>query len=307
MVYITENIASSASCKTSPGAWRPARKGTGTTKEALLKAVRAMMVKYGGRISWRKFITESGMRECDVLRYHSGWNGVLAEAGCTDVARNRRVDPEWLLADWGGVVRKIRRIPTWKEYRLHGQYALSTFVAHFKAWSRLEREFRKFAEKKADWKDVMELLPPSVSAAKKLRESVRAQARLWSGKGAMRLPGRPVRGDRLGIDGMARAPVNEQGVVFLFGLLAVQLGFEVESMQSSFPDCEATRKLATGAWQTLRVEFEYESRNFRTHRHNPEKCDLIVCWVHNWSDCPKNIEVIELSAVVKRLGPLVPA
>jgi hypothetical protein len=31
-----------------------------------------------------------------------------------------------------------------------------------------------------------------------------------------------------------------------------------------------------------------------------ERCDLIVCWVHNWPECPENLEVIEMSTVVKR-------
>jgi hypothetical protein len=28
---------------------------------------------------------------------------------------------------------------------------------------------------------------------------------------------------------------------------------------------------------------------------------VIVCWRHNWADCPANIEVIELSSIMKRL------
>jgi hypothetical protein len=42
----------------------------------------------------------------------------------------------------------------------------------------------------------------------------------------------------------------------------------------------------------VRIEFEYRSRNFAAHRHDPGGCDPIVCWVHDWPDCP--IEVLEL-------------
>ena len=38
---------------------------------------------------------------------------------------------------------------------------------------------------------------------------------------------------------MAYAPVNEMGVVFLFGWMAPQLGYVVHWLQSEFPDCEA--------------------------------------------------------------------
>ena len=48
----------------------------------------------------------------------------------------------------------------------------------------------------------------------------------------------------------------------------------------------------------LRIEFEYESRNFLRHLHDPSQCDIIVCWKHNWKGCPGEIEVIELGTVI---------
>jgi hypothetical protein len=57
------------------------------------------------------------------------------------------------------------------------------------------------------------------------------------------------------------------------------------------------------AWQGVNIEFEYESRNFRVHGHPPEGCDIIVCWIHNWPDCPPGLEVIALSEEVKRFKP----
>jgi hypothetical protein len=47
------------------------------------------------------------------------------------------------------------------------------------------------------------------------------------------------------------------------------------------------------------IEFEYQSSNFHDHGHSPEDCDLIVCWIHDWEDCP--IEVLELMSQVKYL------
>jgi hypothetical protein len=51
-----------------------------------------------------------------------------------------------------------------------------------------------------------------------------------------------------------------------------------------------------GKWQRVRVEFEYESRNFLKHLHEVKGCDVIVCWIHNWPECP--LEVVELRSVV---------
>jgi hypothetical protein len=111
-------------------------------------------------------------------------------------------------------------------------------------------------------------------------------------------PGRPMMGAPLKLRGLAYEPVNEMGVVFLFGMVAARLGFRVEALQMSFPDCEAKLEVEPGRWQHMRIEFEYESRKFRDHRHDPEKCDMIVCWRHNWAGCPERIQVVELGKIV---------
>lgn len=109
---------------------------------------------------------------------------------------------------------------------------------------------------------------------------------------------RPLLGAPTRIPGLAHEPVNEMGVVLLFGMLAEKLGFIVESVQSSFPDCEVKWEVEPGRWQRLRIEFEYESRNFKDHGHDPRGCDLVVCWRHNWNNAPPELEILELSSLL---------
>jgi hypothetical protein len=85
-------------------------------------------------------------------------------------------------------------------------------------------------------------------------------------------------GELLNFRGLLHAPVEEQGVVFLFGMVARELGYIVESVTTGFPDCEAKRRIGNGRWEKVRIEFEYQSRNFNIHGHNPNRCDVIVCW-----------------------------
>jgi hypothetical protein len=109
-------------------------------------------------------------------------------------------------------------------------------------------------------------------------------------------------GDFINFRGLQHAPVNEQGVVFLFGMICREIGYVVEIVRQGFPDCEAKRKIVNkpGKWQKVRIEFEFQSRSFRSHGHDPNMCDLIVCWENNWKECP--IEVIELQDVIKKLA-----
>ena len=133
--------------------------------------------------------------------------------------------------------------------------------------------------------------PSPPAPAKALRDKVRYPP----------LHGRPTYGGTLDFRGLRHEPVNEQGVVLLFGLVAKELGYIVESVQSGFPDCEAKRQIAPQRWQRVHIEFEFESRNFRDHGHPLTGCDVIVCWRHNWPDCPPQIEILELSSIIKSL------
>jgi hypothetical protein len=108
-------------------------------------------------------------------------------------------------------------------------------------------------------------------------------------------------GQPMDFRGLRHAPINEQGVVYVFALVAQELGFRVEAIGTAYPDCEAIRQIdKSEKWQRVHIEFEYASSNFVTHKHPIEGCDLIVCWKHDWKECP--IEVIELSSEIVKLG-----
>lgn len=89
---------------------------------------------------------------------------------------------------------------------------------------------------------------------------------------------------------------NELELIYLFGVLHdIFDDFRIQSIQQlGFPDCIARRKVGKDRWEEVRIEFEYESRNFFQHAHPSDGVDIIVCWKHNWAECPKEIEVIEL-------------
>jgi hypothetical protein len=80
--------------------------------------------------------------------------------------------------------------------------------------------------------------------------------------------------------------------------MAERLGFLVNAVRMSFPDCGAMRQAGPDMWESVRIEFEYQSGNFRKHGHDPKGCDLIVCWEHNWPECP--VEVLALKDEITR-------
>ena len=111
-----------------------------------------------------------------------------------------------------------------------------------------------------------------------------------------------VYGDPIEFRGVRHAPVDVGGVIFLFGMVARELGFNVEAMSSGFPRCEAKRQIAAGKWARLRIEFELESRQFRDAGRNPAACDLIVCWRDTWPDRPATLDVLALDRILPTLS-----
>jgi len=88
----------------------------------------------------------------------------------------------------------------------------------------------------------------------------------------------------------------ESAVVFLFG--GLYRFFNFTGIHFGLP-----RGLDCGViWheEHKSVEFEVFSKNFRAHIRKGDvtqadyKDTIIVCWKHNWEECPKNIDVIEM-------------
>jgi len=194
------------------------------------------------------------------------------------------IDDQALLADWGGGVRKTGRILTLLKYRREGKFDHRTFVRLFGRWRVVPQKFREFAKNKPQWRDVVEIIN-------------RAGNKKTDTSGCPKIQTGHIYSNQLNCAWLRHEPTNENGVIYLFGVLAPRLGYMVETIQVGFPDCEAKQRIAEGRWRRVRIEFEYESRNFREHGHDPDGCNVIVCWRHNWKDCPPTLEVVELAAM----------
>jgi len=104
-------------------------------------------------------------------------------------------------------------------------------------------------------------------------------------------------GERIDLPVLNYAPLNEMGVILLFGYYLRDLGFShLEEIRAGFPDAIGMQKVDERKYRRVRIEFEFKSRNFITHDHRVEDCDVIICWEDNWADCP--LEVIELKSAL---------
>ena len=276
-------------------------------KRQIVNAIAAVARKLGRAPSRAEFHSQSGISAYFVLQYFRTWSEAVRAAGLRPYTRNAKVESRALLEDWGEAVRKNRGIPPRHIHLRLGNYNPGTLAKRFGGWSSVPEAFRNFARSRREWADVMALLPeraarrPARKSERQLPRSDPAPSAAARKTWHVRLRDRPIYGNPSPFRWLRHEPMNEQGVVFLFGMLAKELGYWVQNVQKGFPDCEALRQIAPERWQRVNLEFEFESRNFREHGHPASGCDVIVCWRHNWDECPRHIEVIELARVIESI------
>ncbi len=239
------------------------------TREAIVGWVRARK----GRAVMAEFERETGIGKKTVYRlFAGGWGAVLAEAG--RVEGTRRVDAKEVVARLARLEKELGRGVTWNELAKRGRGA--------------DEQGSPGTPPPAS-----QTRPPPPPAA---GEGAHAPA---AGEGATGEQGkREQYGRPLVAGAVVCEPVNELGVVCLFGAMAAELGFYVMRVRGEFPDCEALRRVEVGRWERVRVEFEYRSGNFARHGHDARGCDVIVCWENDWEGCP--IEVVALKGEMGR-------
>lgn len=79
---------------------------------------------------------------------------------------------------------------------------------------------------------------------------------------------------------------NELGVIVKFAQQCEEHGWEIVSIQSQFPDVIIKSTDQDRVWL---AEFEYQASSFKAHKHDLRECDVIICWINDWSDCPITI------------------
>ena len=95
---------------------------------------------------------------------------------------------------------------------------------------------------------------------------------------------------------MRWTPTNEMGVVALFIEFRRELGFPlVEVIRTRFPDAAVFEDASKGYVRRY-IEFEFKSSGFKAHLKSKRQCHYVICWEHDWKDCP--IPVIELRLLI---------
>ena len=264
-------------------------KEKGYSKEVILDKIREIATTLKRNyLALGEFQKESGISERPIYRLFGSWEQAVKEAGLNiHPAHNIKIPDDNLFQEYFRVTEELGHFPSYNEFSQKSENSIGVYENRFGNFT----EFRKHALRYGIDNGLIkpEIAQPTVE---KLQTEFIKKGRSYDA-----FEDRPVLGEKIDFRGLLHAPVNELGVVYFFGILSDDLGFIVESVQSGFPDCDAKRRLVKNRWQRVRIEFEYRSSNFVVHKHDITKCDLIICWEHDWKDCP--LEVISLKEHLK--------
>jgi len=264
------------------------------TRQEVRAAILALAEKLKQAPTIPELMKHAGIDRPEIRKHFGNYKQALEECNLDVPERGRKIELGRLFADWVEVVRALKKIPTVFEYERRSKYSSRPLTRCAGSWNMVAERMKLYAEEHGldgDFRDVLELVELQPGGG-------RGGATVLSTEEvtARQKDDRPTYGALIGAWGHVYGPTNEGGVIALFGAMAASLGFLILKVQTEFPDCEAVRVAGKDRNRPVKIEFEYESRNFLRHMHDPTKCDIIVCWEHNWPECP--LEVIELKKAV---------
>jgi hypothetical protein len=273
------------------------------TREEIIEAAKRGAAECGGVLSRADFERRSGISQHQLYKAFpdGGWTEVLQLAGIQrHPLHNEPVSDEELLTEFHRVALELGEIPTGPQFAARAMVSYDVVKKRYGGMQGILRRYRAWLEERDPTSPMLAHVQSKskheILAVPSIDPQVISSAQVVWPRGAG-----PQYGPPINFRGLRHAPINEQGVVFLFGMVSDELGFIVEAVQAGYPDCEAKRCVdqKNKRWQRVRIEFEFWSSNFKDHGHDPAACDLIVCWEHDWSDCP--LEVVDLRQVIDRL------
>lgn len=270
------------------------------TREEILAAIKRCAEKLGRPPRLREIRSEINVTSRQIRQEFGGWVRALRVCGMERRGSGCPAPMKDLFKDWAELVRTLGKIPAAADYNLHSNFSIRPLIKRCGAWRRVPATMQAYMVREGiedQYRDVMNVIARHHERLMKAdRKCTPRSSGPW--KAHLR-EDRPVYGAPLLPTALTYEPVSEGGVIFLFALLAKELGFAVTTIQPEFPDCEALCRVDEGKWQKVRIEFEYASKNFVHHMHDTDGCDMIVCWVHDWPEC--RLDVIELRSEMSRL------
>lgn len=277
-------------------------------KQTIITELRRIAEVLSSRHVTQRQFRDNSRISMSTVRYTFGsWNEAVKAAGLDPIPSSglpelkKHALPDGVyLQEIMRLTRELGKKPTDSQMNAKGQYSIKPYRDR---WGSLNRAcqvaYATYGFPRGTGGELPEAQPLHVRIPQVPEDTGHAQIHKRTDTPRRK---RVLFGEPINFRGLRFAPVNEQGVVYLFGMISRELGFLIESIRTEYPDCEGKRCVdpKNQIWEHFLIEFEFRSANFRDHGHRSEDCDLIVCWIHDWPEYP--IEVLELKSQIRYLA-----
>lgn len=294
------------------------------TKERILEEIKRVAEELGVKSLKQKDFEINSTIPISTVKYYLGsWNQALKDADLKltneeePSEKGSKISDDQVLLDLVRIYEETGEVPTTALIDNLGKYSEKIYK---KKWGNLSDAFalakKRFPErfqtsKKKDFRVSLEDIEESLEYYDTSKQTVNIKEKGMDDKKIKFIPQtikpkgtsekQKFFGEPIDFRGLRFAPINKQGVVYLFGLVSSELGFLIDSFRPEFPDCEGKRCLdiEDNRWEYVRIQFEYNSSDFQEFQARQNECDIVICWKHDWDSCP--LEVLELSSVIAYL------
>lgn len=194
------------------------------TRESIVEEARKTAAKVDGPLSKNAFRQQTGISDYYIYRLfpERGWTEIRELAGLPRHPQdNESLEDDDLLKELHRVVEHFGEIPTGARFASVASISFDTLKKRFVGRDGVLARYREWLAvnhpdspllKSLQVKSRHEIIPPPVA----ITPSPRTE---WT-KGDGLVYGAPIN-----FRGLRHAPINEQGVVYLFGMVSAELGF----------------------------------------------------------------------------------
>ena len=226
---------------------------------------------------WKK---HGNISENQIWRnFENGWAEAIKIAGLKpDTSTKKKTDDE-LWEELLRVCTKLDKVPIRRKFDIFSSSNSSSYTKRWGNWQQVLIKFKEWIRLNHPSSKFINLIPEKekIKKANDLKIEILKDF-IWPSKKDISY------GSPSNFRGLANDPVNELGVILLFGAVCKDLNFSIEAISAGYPDCDGKWLIDKNKnrWEKVSIEFEYRSRDFLSHGHDISKCDVIVCWIHDW-------------------------
>jgi len=208
------------------------------TREELIAAVIRASNLQDTPLSRRDFQKLTGIRENQIYRLfpNGGWAELKRQANLDPHPRTRqKMTDDYLLEEFHRVVINLGKIPNWALFASLARISPDVIRRRFGGNRGTIKRYRDWLLINCPDSPILDkLTAESVNTLPNLPEKTKGQENIlfssWNKNENIEF------GQPLDFRGLRHAPINEQGVIFLFAMISYEIGFIIEAIHASFPD-----------------------------------------------------------------------